>query len=102
MYICISKKDLDGEQRKLNTQSMDKNQRKKKFIELIDTINALHKGISKEPILTYEETDSSVFVYGVSDLLLSMHLMLLHRVLNVSFYQKQIRCKNCLEAFFYN
>lgn len=100
MYLCISKKDLDGGQRKLNTQRMDKNQRKKKFIELIDVINAMVYGISPDPILTYEETDSSIYIFGVSDILLSLHLMLLHRVHNVCFYQKQIRGKNCLEAFF--
>lgn len=78
---------------------MDKNQRKKKFIELIDTINALNKGISQGPILTYEETDSSVYVFGVSDLLLSLHLMLLHRVHNVCFYHIQKKGHNCLKAF---
>ena len=100
MYLCIRKKDLDGGQRKLNTQRMNKNQRKKKFIELIGTINALNDGISQEPILTYEETDSSIYVFGVSDLLLSLHLMLLHRVNGVCFYQIQRSGKNCLEAYF--
>lgn len=100
MYLCISKKELDGGQRKLNTQRMDKNQRKKKFIELIETINALNKGISQKPILTYEETDSSIYVFGVTDLLLNMHLMFIHRVHNVCFYQTNRKGKICLEAYF--
>ena len=81
---------------------MDKNKSKKEFIKLIDTINVLSKGITQKPILTYEETDSSVYVFGVTDLLLSLHLLLIHRVNGVCFYQVKRNGENCLEAFFYN
>ena len=79
---------------------MDKNNRKDEFIKLIYTINALNKGINDKPILTYEVDGSSVYVFGVTGLLLNLHLLLIHRVSNVCFYQTNRKGHICLQALF--
>ena len=73
---------------------------KESILELLKTLNNLHKGISSSPRFTFTEEEKSIIIFGVTDDLLALHLVLLHRCHNICFYQTKVNHKNALEAYF--
>lgn len=73
---------------------------KESILELLKTLNNLHKGISSSPRFTFLEEEKSIYIYGVTDDLLALHLVLLHHCTNICFYQTKVNNNNALEAYF--
>jgi hypothetical protein len=65
---------------------MNKNLRKMKVLEVIDTLNDLHVGISKDLRFKYRLERDSIFVNGLSDDLAHLYLLLHSGVANVSVF----------------
>lgn len=68
---------------------------------LVFVLNGLHKGIGSTPLLTYEDYDNSVYLYGVTDDLLHLHSLLQHRCYQVTCFQEMREGKRCLECALY-
>ena len=67
---------------------MNKNLRINKVLEVIDTLNDLHVGISKRARFEYRLERNSIFVNGLSDDLAHLYLLLHNSVANVCVYLK--------------
>lgn len=73
---------------------------KESILELLKIFNDLHKGISSSPRFTFIEEEKSIYIFGVIDDLLALHLVLLHHCLNICFYQRKVNNKNAIKALF--
>lgn len=73
---------------------------KESILELLKTLNNLHKGISSSPRFSFIEEEKSIYIFGVIDDLLALHLVLLHHCNNICFYQSKVNNKNAIEAYF--
>lgn len=65
---------------------MNKNLRKMKVLELIDTLNDLHVGIGDGVRFEYRTESSYIFVIGLSDDLAHLYLLLHSGVASVNVY----------------
>ena len=57
-----------------------------KIDRLLFAINSLNDGLSTEPLFVWQVNDRSVRVHGLTDALLSLQLLLLHRIPDVCLY----------------
>ena len=72
---------------------------KEKIIVFLKAANKLGGVLSDSPLFSWEVDDRSVRVYGLTDTLLSLQLLFLHRILNVNLYHEHDSKGRYLEFF---